>query len=57
MYYMFAVIMSYNTEDFISAVQARTPIWHSKNKHHMNRNVLNKLWKEIAELFPDLEGE
>lgn len=49
--------MSFNTEEFISAVQARTPIWQSKHNHHMNRNVLNKLWKEIAGLFPDMEGE
>ncbi|GBP44028.1 hypothetical protein EVAR_85182_1 [Eumeta japonica] len=37
--------------------QARTPIWQSKHVHHMNRNVLNKLWKEIAELFPDMEDD
>ncbi|GBP23853.1 hypothetical protein EVAR_86230_1 [Eumeta japonica] len=43
------------SEEFVSAVQARTPIWQSKHVHHMNRNVLNKLWKEIAELFPDME--
>ncbi|GBP59964.1 hypothetical protein EVAR_84464_1 [Eumeta japonica] len=48
-------IMSFNTEEFVSAVQARTPIWQSKHVHHINRNVLNKLWKEIAELFPDME--
>lgn len=47
--------MSFNTEEFISAVQARTQIWQSKHSHHMNRNILNKLWKEIAELFPDKE--
>nr|XP_034837878.1 uncharacterized protein LOC117994107 [Maniola hyperantus] len=47
--------MSFNTEEFISAVQARTPIWQSKHRHHMNRNILNKLWKEIAELFPEME--
>ncbi|XP_022835315.1 uncharacterized protein LOC111362793 [Spodoptera litura] len=49
--------MSFNTEEFISAVQPRTPIWQSKHSHHMNRNILNKLWKEIAELFPDMEGD
>jgi hypothetical protein len=49
--------MSFNTEEFISAIQARTPIWQSKHRHHMNRNILNKLWNEIAELFPDMEGE
>ena len=35
-------------ELIISKVFERAPLWDKRNKAHANRNVLNKLWAEIA---------
>lgn len=43
-------VMSLSTEDLISAVLARPPLWNSSDRNHSNRQMVKVLWEEIKEL-------
>ena len=43
-------------ELLISKVFERAPLWDKRDKQHANRNVIDKLWKEVSKEL-DCEGE
>lgn len=49
--------MPLTTEDLISAVLARPPLWNSSDSDHSNRQVIKKLWKEIKIISGDSDGK
>ena len=45
-----------DVELLITKVRERTPLWDKRNKHHANRNIVNKLWSEVVKEL-DCEGK
>lgn len=43
-------------ELLISKVFERAPLWDKRDKQHANRNVTDKLWKEVSKEL-DCEGK
>ena len=38
-----------DVELLIAKVYARQPVWDKWNKHHANRNVVDRLWAEVSQ--------
>ena len=49
-------VLIMEVELLISKVFERAPLWDKRDKQHANRNVIDKLWKEVSKEL-DCEGK